>query len=300
MGYIFLSLSVLAGATKGFFGKKTSMHIEGFRDAMLANTVRMMMCVIIGAAVVIAGGDLHSLAPSWEVLLISAMSGIATSGLVVFWMVSVKTSAYMLVDVVLMTGTLIPVIGNTVIFGEPIKMQQWIGIGILIFAAGLMCSYNNSLKKNLTAKAVVILILCGASGGLGDLSQKLFVNCSEGAPVSVFNFYTYVFSALVLIVCYYAFGIKERLFAMKFRTPNVSKKVYLYIAIMSACLFAASYFKTFAAGYLDAVYLYPLSQGAAMIFSSFMAWVFFGEKITAKCAVGIALSFIGVLIVNFA
>ena len=298
MGYIFLALSVFAGATKGFFGKKTSSRMEGFRDAMLANTVRMIMCVIIGAALIFAGGNANALAPSFKVILISAMSGIATSALVVFWMISVKTSAYMLVDVILMTGTLIPVIANSVIYGESINPWQWIGIGVLIFAAFLMCSYNNSLKKSLTAKAAAVLILCGISGGLGDFSQKLFVNNSGDTPVSVFNFYTYVFSALVLILCYFALGIKSRSYAVKFQTPQISYKIYLYIFIMSVCLFASSYFKTLAAETLASVYLYPLSQGSAMIFSSIMAWLFFGERITAKCAAGMLLSFVGVLIIN--
>ena len=67
---------------------------------------------------------------------------------------------------------------------------------------------------------------------------------------------------------------------------------------MSVCLFLNSYFKTMAAGILPSAILYPLSQGASLILSSFMSMLFFKEKLTAKCITGIALSFAGLLIIN--
>ena len=204
-----------------------------------------------------------------------------------------------MVDVVLMAGTLIPVTANSIIYGEQIKAVQWLGFAFMVVAALLMCSYNNSLKKKLTVPSILILAACGISSGFSDLSQKLFVNQASSIPVSVFNFYTYVFSALTLIICFFAFGIKEHSYAFKFEGRSVSRKIAVYILIMSVCLFASSYFKTLAAASLDAVYIYPLSQGSALIISSLMAWLLFGEKITVKCAFGLVLSFSGILMINF-
>ena len=44
--------------------------------------------------------------------------------------------------------------------------------------------------------------------------------------------------------------------------------------------------------------LYPLSQGASLIISSVMAAVLFGEKITAKCVIGLTLAFSGLMVIN--
>jgi multidrug transporter EmrE-like cation transporter len=67
---------------------------------------------------------------------------------------------------------------------------------------------------------------------------------------------------------------------------------------MALCLFANSYFKTLAAARLDAVLMYPLNQGAALILSSAMASLLFREKLTAKAIAGIVLAFAGLVIIN--
>ena len=48
LGYVFLSLALLAGVTKGYCGKRTSGYVCRYRDASLANLVRMALCIAIG------------------------------------------------------------------------------------------------------------------------------------------------------------------------------------------------------------------------------------------------------------
>ena len=90
MGYVFLVLALMAGATKGYCGKKTSGFVSGFRDSMLANMIRMLLCIAIGMVLILAGGHGLMLKPSGKLLLISALSGVSTTVFVVTWLVSVK------------------------------------------------------------------------------------------------------------------------------------------------------------------------------------------------------------------
>lgn len=296
MGCLFLAISLFAGATKGYCGKKTSGYVNGYKDAMLANTIRMVLCTLIGAVLIIAGGDIGCLVPDPQILAISALSGVTTSVFVVCWLISVKKGAYMMLDVFLMLGVLVPIIAGQFVFGEAIKLTQWIGIGVLFVAVMIMCSYNNSIKEKMSLSAMVLLIVCGVANGLTDFSQKLFVKQFSGVPISVFNFYTYVFSAAVLGVFLIIFSIKER----SQSTAGVSglKHIFGYIAVMSVCLFANSFFKTKAAGFLDSAQLYPLNQGLALMLSSIMSAVLFNERLTFKCIIGLVLSFAGLIIIN--
>lgn len=296
MGYLFLAISLLAGATKGYCGKKTSGYVNGYKDAMLANTIRMVLCTIIGAILIIAGGNIKHLAPNPQVLAISALSGITTSVFVVCWLISVKKGAYMMLDVFLMLGVLVPIIAGQFLFQEAIKITQWLGIAVLFVAVMIMCSYNNSIKEKMSLSAVVLLVMCGVANGLTDLSQKLFVKQFSDVPIAVFNFYTYIFSAIVLAVFLVIFSIKGR----SQNTEGVSglKHIFGYITVMSICLFANSYFKTKAAGFLDSVQLYPLNQGLALTLSSIMSAVLFHERLTLKCIIGLVVAFAGLLIIN--
>jgi multidrug transporter EmrE-like cation transporter len=116
---------------------------------------------------------------------------------------------------------------------------------------------------------------------------------------AAFNFYTYVFAAVALTIAYFAFRSADQKCEIKPRKPiEVIKPIWLYVLVMAVCLFANSFFKTQAAHYLDAVQLYPLNQGCAVVLSLLMSVFIFKEKINAKCIVGICLSFVALLMIN--
>ena len=293
MGYLFLLIALLAGVTKGYCGKKTSGYTNCFCDAALANIVRMMVCIVIGFVLILVTGDFKKLIPNRELLLISTLSGISTAVFVVTWLISVKKGAYMMLDIFLMLGVLIPLIASQIFFNEVIKSTQWIGIAVLLAAVVIMCSYNNTIKAKITPFSFALLIICGAANGIADFSQKLFTKCIPDGSAAVFNFYTYLFAALILIAS----------FAATSKTgPRAGKadikKLFGYILIMALCLFANSFFKTLASKHLSAVLLYPLNQGCALILSAIMASMLFKEKITNKAVIGIVTAFVGLVIIN--
>lgn len=296
MGYLFLAISLLAGATKGYCGKMTSGHVRGYKDAMLANTIRMVLCIVIGIILILANGSLSCINPTPSVLAISALSGITTSIFVVCWMISVQKGAYMMLDVFLMLGVLVPLLAGNIFFNEQIRLTQWVGIAILFVAVYIMCSYNNSIKGRMSISSLILLIICGVANGLTDFSQKLFVKTAGNVPIAIFNFYTYIFSAITLLGFYFVFKAKEPKSETK-ESPTF-RKIMGYIVIMSICLFASSYFKTMAAGYLDSAILYPLNQGAALILSSMMSALLFHERLTVKCIIGLVISFVGLIVLN--
>lgn len=296
MGYLFITIALLVGSAKGYCGKKTSGYTNGNKDAVAFSLLRMIFCVIIGALVITFEGSMKYVLPPIPIILISALSGVATSIFVVSWLVSVKKGAYMMIDVFLMVGTLVPLLLGQALFGEMIALKQWIGFVILIIAVVIMCSYNNTIKEKISPFALFLLVVSGITSGLADFSQKLFVKQATEIPTSVFNFYTYVFSALTLVVFYIYFSLTQKEETEK--KKSYTGKVIMYIGIMAACLFINSYFKTLAAHYLDSAKLYPLNQGLALVISMFMSSLLFGEKLTKKSVFGVALAFLGLLIIN--
>lgn len=295
MGYLFLGISLIAGATKGYCGKKTSGYTKGFKDAVLANLVRMFFCVLLGLLMVFAYGYTKHLSFDRDILLVSALSGVSTAVFVICWLVSVKQSAYMMLDVFLMLGVFVPVSLGSIIFNEAVRGNDIAGIVLLVISAIIMSSYNNSIKTKLNIKSLIILIVCGTANGFTDFSQKLFVKNFEEIPVAVFNLYTYVFCFSVLMLAFFVLNKKDSCE----KTKNQDfKKMFVYILIMSVCLFLNSYFKTKSALYLDSVTLYPLSQGLALMLSTIMSAVLFGERLNIKCILGIVMAFGALIIIN--
>ncbi len=303
-GYFFLAAALLAGVTKGYCGKKTSGFTDNLGSAVFANAVRMLLCIATGFVLVTAGGNLSFILPDKYTLIFSLISGISTSVFVVTWLVSVRSSAYMMVDVFLTFGVIIPIALSAVFFpGNTIKISQLIGFTITVTGILILCSYNNSIKKKLDIKALALLIICALSSGFADFSQTCFARHSEKAreltgqaiPASVFNLYTYVFSAVCLAA---VFMLLNRRADKKEQKSIYPTKMFIYILIMAICLFANSYFKTLAAAKLEPIYLYPLNQGGALILSTAMSAVFFKERITIKSVIGTVVAFVGLIIIN--
>ena len=244
-------------------------------------------------------GDIASLRADGMMILICAISGIASAAFVVSWLLSVKSGAYMMVEVFLLLGVLVPIVLCRIFFGEEIGIWQIVGMVILLAAVFIMCTYNVSLKGKMSIGAIALLILCGLSNGVADFSQKWFVQTYPKGSVAAFNFYTYVFAAATLFIAYFIFRAVDKKGENKPRSPvAVVKPIIVYVIIMAVCLFANSYFKTLAAQELDAVMLYPLNQGGAVILSLLMSALIFKEKINWKCIVGIVLAFVSLLMIN--
>ena len=297
MGYLFLAIALFAGSLKGYCGKKVSGAIDGFKDAMLTNFIRMIFCIFIGflTAIVICG--IKALGINSEALISSFISGVTTAGFVIFWLISVKNGSYVMLDIFLMLGVIVTTVMCRIFFKEAIAIKQCIGFAVLIIAAYLMCSYNISLKGKFTFKSFLLLVLCGVSNGLTGFSQKMYVYMVPKGDSSVFNFYTYVFAALVLSVSYFICLSKDKDASLK-ADMKLAKNMTGIIFIMSVCLFANSYFLVLAAKSIPSAVLYPLVQGAALILSGLMAAFLFKEKPNAKSIAGMITAFIGLLIIN--
>ena len=298
MGYLFLTLALFAGMTKGFCGKKTSGFVEKTRDAFLLNIIRMFLCIVTGIIVVFCSGHASFLLPDTKGLLICLLSGVSTAFFVAFWLLGIRKSAYMLMDVFLLAGTLIPMLLSSAFFHESILLHQWGGFLLLLIAVIIMCSYSSNIKEKLTFTSFLLIILTGIMGGITNFSQKLFVNLCTETPASVFNLYTYIFSAVTLVIFYFIFSKtdKEQGAGISFRA--IPKTVIVYIIIMAVCLFANSFFNTKAAYLLDSAKMYPFEQGASLVLSSLMSAIFFKERLTIKAVIGIVLTFIALLIIN--
>lgn len=297
LGYLYVAAALAAGLTKGWCGKKASGIITGMRPTLLFNAVRMLLCIPIGFLFVWASDSVQNLIAEPIIYLIAAVSGISTALFVVTWIGCVRWGAYMMVDVFVTLGIMIPVLLCTLLFDESLRTAHLVGLVLLVFAAYMMCTYNRSLHREgsrLRIKQLLLLFMCGASNGITQFSQKWLRHVSN-TDVSVFNFYTYVFASAVLLILFFLFP-KEN--STQKLAQNDMRRLALFVTLMSACLFLHSFCSTAAAGYLSSAQLYPLMQGSALILSMLMSAVCFGEHINVRCAIGIASSFAAMLCIE--
>ena len=304
VGYIFLAIALICGITKGYCGKRSGGRLIYSSDALLINILRMSLCILIGFILAALQGKLSQLLPTAAVIGIAALSGVSTAAFVVSWLLSVRSGAYMTVDVFLMLGIIIPMTLCDILYKDKITPWQWGGIALLMVAGYIMCTYNSKLKGKMTPKNVFLLILCAVSNGITDFSQKMFVHSGAQTDIAVFNLYTYLFAAIALGICFPIFRAADKKESKKDGAPQIPKladiikPIWGYVAIMAVCLFLNSYFKTSAARYLRATQIYPINQGGSLMLSMLMSHFLFKERINIRAVIGIVLCLAALLIIN--
>lgn len=296
MGYVYVLIAVFAGVAKGFLGKKLSADTSSFQRASLYNLLRMAACMGIGLLLCTVQSGIGSLAVAPETLAASVLYGVSTAAMVVSWLLAVQYSAYVMLEVFLVLGTVVPIFGSAILFGEIPALHQVLGVLIICAAVYLMCGYSASLKGKMTARGAAILIVCGVANGVGSLAQKIFSRTASGDSNAAFNFYGYVFAFLALLAVFLT--LKTATKEKKEAKPTVTLKICLVIFFLSVFLFVNSFFQTAAAAELAASVLFPMTQGLSLVLSTVMSVVAFNEKASKKSIFGTMMAFVGMVILN--
>ncbi len=295
MGYIFLAIALLTNNIKGYCGKQMSRYSAKLNDTLLICFFRMLMCIGTSAIILAVTGGFFGLEIAPKLIGYAAFSGISTAILVAAWLFAANSSGYMMLEVFQMLGVGVTILMSFVIYKEEITVRDLIGFAVLVFAAYLM---HAGTKVKPTLKTLAVVILCGLANGMTDFSQKAFIYSGLDTTTAQFQLCSYVFAAGTLIVLYTAMTAGKKKEAGDGGAVAILKKTWYFVLIMAVCLYANSFFKTEAANYLSAAKLYTLSQGGTMAIGTLMSAFLFKEKLTLKSGISIAITFLGLLIIN--
>ncbi|MBO5200322.1 MAG: EamA family transporter [Clostridia bacterium] len=294
MGYLFLLIALVGGLFKGFCGKRVSNDVESLKDCVFVTMVRLGLCAIIGFGLVMIFGNPSVLALDAKGIIIYLISAVAMVCFCVTYMFAYKTASYMYLSIFGMMGTVVTCLMGMFIYGESVSLRKWVGIVIILCAVVIMSGYDKDITKKGFFKGLPILVAAMLGSSMSDFSQKIYMK-ELGEDVWAFNFYTYFFGCLLLLlVLPFLKGKLKRVDG-----PRLYDKKHLIIYLLIAVgLFANSLSKTAAAGLLSTAEIYPVLQGSNLIASAVLAQVLLKEKINKKSVAGMTCAFIGLLVMH--
>ena len=299
MGYLFLSLALGGNILKAYCGKKTSGFMKTVSDAFSFCSIRLGLSALFGIFFMIPDllkNGLGLLAFEMELLPTFLLSAVANVGMVITWLIVVRSGVLVLLDVSALCGLLLPLTLSQIFYAEKIETNHIIGLVLLFAAALLIASYNNSIKTKLSLKSILLLLGFAISNGFIDFSQKIFRKQTQIVPSSVFNFYTLLIAFIILFI------ISIILNANRKDTENsklqINPKALLHISLMAVGLCVVTLFKTLAAGELNAALVFPFFQGTVIISNAILGAICFKEKLSFKSILGLILITAGLLIMN--
>ena len=299
-GYLFLSLALGGNLLKAFCGKKTSGFMKTITDAFSFSTIRLGLSALFAIFFMIPDlldNGLSTMSLDLNLLPTYLLSAVANVGMVIIWLIVVRSGVLVLLDVSSLCGCLIPMILSRIFYSETIRYNHIIGFALLFAAALLIASYNNSIKAKLSLKSIFLLLGFAVSNGFIDFSQKLFRKQTlDAVPSSVFNFYSLLFAFFILFIVSFVMKTSQKKEAEKLK---INPKALIHISLMAVGLCIVTLFKTLAAGYLPSALVFPFFQGTVIISNAILGAACFKEKISVKSVAGLTLMALGLVIMNF-
>lgn len=295
MVWMIVSGALLCLTIKGCCGKCVSVYAHHTGDNFFFNFLRMAFCVLIGAlTVLVQHGNIKI---SGGMLAVCVLAGVSNAAFLVGWMLSVQSNAMVTVDVTLTIGSFLPALLCLIFFQEKLLPTKLFGFALIVVASAVL---SKGQKRGVSRKGILSLLLAALGDGMTSFSQQLFVRFymqegSDGYSLAVYQFYTYVFAALVLGVLW---------LATLHRYPTPKKGQYRralpHIVVMAICLFAAAYLQTLATGAygMSSQMLYPIIRGGCLLTVNITAMLFFGERPTVRSILGSLIALGGMLCIS--
>ncbi len=289
MGYLFVLLSSICGAAKGYAGKKSSYALDSFSAMLFFSMLRTLICSLLGLVIWLVLGDFAL--PNTYAIIICVLSGLSMSGFLLSWVSAVKSGAYVRLDVCCQTGMIIPCVFAAPLLNENVGVFQFVALGFLTVAIILLGNEKKSDGK-MRPKDILMLFLVWLFSGINNLCVKLYA-AAGGSDTVFYNLVTFAASAAALAI---AFGLQKK------NSPKITlpKSVYtIYLPIMAVCLFLNIFLTALSAQMLPAILLFPLQTALGLILSCLMAAFLFKESLTAKNILGIIIATVSLCMINF-
>ncbi len=316
MGYLFLIITLVCLSVKGYCGKKTSTDIKLPTDPVLFNLLRMLLCIGIGFFMILLDGAVAQMRVAPLMLLLTLCAGVANAAFLIGWILAVRRIPLVTMDVALTIGSILPAVLCLALFDEKISIPKMIGFGLILLATVVLSGYAGGSGKRAGVLGVVLAVIATLGEGLSSFCQQLYKQyfTAGGARFggvayenSVYQFYTYVFSAALLLIVLAGVAIvryskQEEESKLRYAAGllHSCKRPFPYIVVMAFCLFAGNYLQTAAtATYgMSPQVLYPVIKGGCLVTVNLTAMLFFNEKPTRRSIIGSAIALCGAVLMS--
>ena len=316
MEYFLLIVTLLFLATKGYCGKKTSTDIKQPTDPFLFNLIRMLFCLVIGLVLIFVETVSAQLAVESTMIWITLGAGAANVAFLVGWVLAVRRTPMVTMDVALTIGSILPAVLCLILFDEAISGPKMGGFALILIATAILSGYGKSTGKRAGLTGVLLVIAASLGEGFSSFCQQLYKqyytvggSCAHGVYYenSIFQFYTYVFTAAFLALFFIGVSIWNYRKQTEQEQTGYVRSLFAscvrplpYIAVMAGCLFAANYMQTaITTTYgMSSQVLYPVIKGGSLVLVNITAMLFFGERPTWRSITGSAFALGGAVLMS--
>lgn len=227
-------------------------------------------------------------------VLFASISGVMLVVASVCTLYAIKSGTMALSSMFATAGVLVPCIAGIFLYGETVRVLQWIGVLVFLVSSYLLIGASKQTNAGFSLKTVLLLIGSLLSNGITMLVQTIFAREVENGSVAAFSFLSFMIptALLLLMLC-----------VLKCKTPQpisekISGKLMITAIVSATAVFIVNQFATMAAKLVQPVILFTFINGGNTIIAALMAALFFKERFTVKSTLGILLGVVALVMIK--
>ncbi len=267
-------------------------RVKNNADLYLFNAVSALVSLV--CFLVLGAVQKTLMLPTLYTFGMGAVFGAATAFCAVLSMKALESGPLSYTNVIVFCSMVIPSLSGLVMYGEPVSISQYVGIGLML----LSFVFAVDRDRGNTGASMRWLLLClGAficNGAVGVL-QKVHQNSPDRAysvPFLSVAFAVYAVISAALFLWYRQ--KKEQPLTVWAAGKRRTFSVYALITGFGVAVCNAV--NLYLAGAMPAVIFFPVFNGAAMLLTSVIGLVFFKEKLSKKQWIGLILGSAAILL----
>ena len=306
--YVALILAQIATNVKQYAMKRCGQKTPGAFNSVCINMMRAVICLIVGALIWLFT-DRSSTTLLGHVIIVIA--GVGTAMNLFTWILSSRLVSLTLIECISMIGTLVLplIIAPYAYDGDNVSVVQWIGCVLIFISVFLFINKGEKVKKEGTLfQKIAVITVCALGATVSVIAKKLYTFYIAEKGLGTVEYFTFVSFIAILAVFLIIFSVcyskeKKRIRSLEptdEKTERVEfpyKKVWMYIIMAAAALYANELFTSYASQLPSAIF-YPLLRGLVFLGSFLLDVIVFKDKVTFKKIIGLAVVAVAIVLVN--
>jgi len=293
VNYLLLAASTVAATGKALFCKALGVGNQSAKKTLILNCKSFLVSFLCSVLLIINRVDRMFEISAFSIVL-SVLFGISVSATQILQAKAMGSGPASIVTLIYSCGFLIPIFYGMIFWNERVSMFQWMGIGLLTVALGLIIGKKG--EKFHVSKWFVFAIASMLGSGINAIFQKTHQLSVFADELPFFLAYSMLFSSVFTAVA--ALLIRDqKTEGRQSAEKTVSTDIWLPVCL-GVSVGLLNFLNLKLAGKLPSVIHFPIYNVGSMLLTSGLSALIYKDKPNIKQGIGFALGIIAILIVG--
>lgn len=297
MATLYIGIILIFRVVQAIFNKRSSIEVKNIPMLIGYTSYKMSISAVLAFGLLLIAGN--GIKIDFLTFVIGTFSGLSLFLSTFFGVYAMKSGTVSLNSMFGTAGMLVPLFAGIFLFGQPISIMQWVGVGIFFVSAFLLVKNSKQTYSNFSFKTMLLLIGSLFANGFTMFAQQLFTAYVPTGDVSAFSFVSFAVLALLGGIVFAVLSIKNNKKSAKEKESLKFTPILFVCGVaLAVSVFVINQLATMSTLLVSPIILFTFINGGGTIISTVVAAILYKEKLTLNTILGVIIGVVSLVIIK--